>query len=52
MCRPAPRTAPDTRFQPLLGDTAAAANGGAVETVVLCSGKVYYDLVKQRYGIF
>ena len=41
---------PGTRFQAILGDDAAAANAATVDTVVLCSGKLYYDLVKQRWG--
>ena len=34
-------------FQPVIDD-AAIANADAVERVVLCSGKVYYDLVEGR----
>ena len=40
---------PGTHFQAILGDDAAAANAATVDTVVLCSGKLYYDLVKQRW---
>ena len=36
-------------FQPVIGDAGiAAADGDAVERVILCSGKVYYELVEQR----
>jgi 2-oxoglutarate dehydrogenase E1 component/2-oxoglutarate decarboxylase len=37
----------DSRFLPVLDD-AAAADPGAVTRVVLCSGKVFYDLLKER----
>jgi 2-oxoglutarate dehydrogenase E1 component len=33
------------RFQPVIGDTVDA---GAVRKVLLCSGKIYYDLVQAR----
>ncbi|XP_046736011.1 2-oxoglutarate dehydrogenase, mitochondrial-like [Diprion similis] len=35
-----------TSFQPVIGD--ATANSKSVQKVILCSGKVYYDLVGQR----
>lgn len=38
--------APGTSFKPVLGDTAVAAQ--SVQKVVLCSGKHYYALLKQR----
>src|SRR5262249_36301897 len=40
---PAPRAWPEGRFQPVIDDP--AANKDAVRRLVLCSGKVYYDLV-------
>src|SRR5207302_670922 len=33
------------RFQPVIGDT---LDTGAVRKVLLCSGKIYYDLVQAR----
>jgi 2-oxoglutarate dehydrogenase E1 component len=36
------------RFQHVLDDADAQADPGAVERVVLCSGKVYYDLLEER----
>jgi 2-oxoglutarate dehydrogenase complex dehydrogenase (E1) component-like enzyme len=36
------------RFQVVLSDAEARANPGAVSRVVLCSGKVYYDLLEER----
>jgi 2-oxoglutarate dehydrogenase E1 component len=36
------------RFQPLLDDADALEHPGAVERIVLCSGKVYYDLLEER----
>ena len=38
--------APGTTFQPVLGDASATAEG--VKRVMLLSGKLYYDLVKER----
>ncbi|XP_061576991.1 2-oxoadipate dehydrogenase complex component E1 [Cololabis saira] len=38
--------APGTSFRPVLGDTSVAAK--SVQRVVLCSGKHYYALLKQR----
>ncbi|KAG7230995.1 hypothetical protein INR49_025024 [Caranx melampygus] len=38
--------APGTSFKPVLGDTSVAAQ--SVQKVVLCSGKHYYALLKQR----
>lgn len=38
--------APGTSFRPILGDTTASAE--SVQKVVLCSGKHYYALLKQR----
>ncbi|KAJ8002641.1 hypothetical protein DPEC_G00161000 [Dallia pectoralis] len=38
--------APGTHFKPVIGDTAVTA--ARVQRVVLCSGKHYYALVKQR----
>jgi 2-oxoglutarate dehydrogenase E1 component len=35
-------------FQPVLGDVAVADRREEVTRLVLCSGKVYYDLVKER----
>nr|WP_210737425.1 multifunctional oxoglutarate decarboxylase/oxoglutarate dehydrogenase thiamine pyrophosphate-binding subunit/dihydrolipoyllysine-residue succinyltransferase subunit [Cellulomonas hominis] len=35
-------------FRPVIGDDAAAASAGRVDRVLLCSGKVYWDLVAQR----
>ncbi len=36
------------RFHEVLPDEAAAANPAAIRKVLLCSGRVYYDLVKKR----
>ncbi|XP_060932679.1 2-oxoadipate dehydrogenase complex component E1 [Limanda limanda] len=38
--------APGTSFKPVIGDTSASAE--SVQRVVLCSGKHYYALLKQR----
>uniref|UniRef100_H3DF05 2-oxoadipate dehydrogenase complex component E1 n=1 Tax=Tetraodon nigroviridis TaxID=99883 RepID=H3DF05_TETNG len=38
--------APGTSFRPVLGD--ASLSGDSVQRVVLCSGKHYYTLLKQR----
>ncbi|XP_034445220.1 probable 2-oxoglutarate dehydrogenase E1 component DHKTD1, mitochondrial [Hippoglossus hippoglossus] len=38
--------APGTSFRPVIGDTSASAE--SVQRVVLCSGKHYYALLKQR----
>jgi 2-oxoglutarate dehydrogenase E1 component len=35
-------------FHPVMDDAAAEGNRDAVERVVLCSGKVYYDLLEAR----
>lgn len=35
-------------FQPVLGETDSSIAGGRVSRVLLCSGRVYYDLVKER----
>ena len=37
----------DGRFQPVMDDSGAAARSGGVGRVVLCSGKVYYDLLAE-----
>ena len=34
-------------FQPVIGDAEAAARGG-VDRVIMCSGRVYYDLLARR----
>ena len=36
------------RFLPVLDDPIASANRDDVERVVLCSGKVFYDLIEER----
>ena len=39
----------ETHFQRLIPETdAAAKEPKAVEKLIFCSGKVYYDLVKER----
>jgi multifunctional 2-oxoglutarate metabolism enzyme len=35
-------------FQPVIGDDLAAAKASQVDRVLLCSGKVYWDLLAQR----
>nr|WP_029291306.1 multifunctional oxoglutarate decarboxylase/oxoglutarate dehydrogenase thiamine pyrophosphate-binding subunit/dihydrolipoyllysine-residue succinyltransferase subunit [Cellulomonas sp. HZM] len=35
-------------FQPVIGDEVAAAKAGQVDRVLLCSGKVYWDLLAER----
>ena len=35
-------------FRPVIGDDLAAAKAGQVDRVLLCSGKVYWDLLAQR----
>ncbi|GBQ26252.1 2-oxoglutarate dehydrogenase E1 component [Gluconacetobacter azotocaptans] len=37
-----------TSFRPVIGEIDPIANGDAVERVVICSGKVYYDLLAER----
>lgn len=37
---------PDTSFEPLIGDT--MQKGSEVKKILLCSGKVYYELVNER----
>ncbi len=39
---------PGSRFLPVIGETDAIAPGPEVKRVVLCSGKVYYDLLAER----
>ncbi|HWG38390.1 MAG TPA: multifunctional oxoglutarate decarboxylase/oxoglutarate dehydrogenase thiamine pyrophosphate-binding subunit/dihydrolipoyllysine-residue succinyltransferase subunit [Terriglobales bacterium] len=36
------------KFEPVLGDAAAAAASKPIQRVLLCSGKIYYDLAKAR----
>ncbi len=38
----------DSRFRTVIGETDAIAAGPEVKRVVLCSGKVYYDLLTER----
>ena len=40
--------APGTTFEPILGDAETEKNPGAVEKVLFVSGKLYYDLIKER----
>lgn len=35
-------------FRPVIGDDLAAAKAGQVDRVILCSGKVYWDLLAER----
>ena len=35
-------------FQPVIDDSRAASNPDAVRRLILCTGKIYYDLVKER----
>lgn len=39
---------PGTAFQPVLQDPLTLANPKAVQRIVLLSGKIYYDLAKER----
>jgi len=39
---------PGNSFRPIIGETEAIAADAAVRRVVLCSGKVYFDLAKAR----
>lgn len=39
---------PGTAFKPVLNDPVTAESPDTVEKVVFVSGKVYYDLVKER----
>lgn len=39
---------PGTRFQPVLGEIDALGPDADIERVVICSGKVYYDLLAER----
>lgn len=38
----------DVTFQPVLADHASPERGGDVQRAVLCSGKVYYDLISSE----
>ncbi|KAF9373606.1 hypothetical protein CPB97_000429 [Podila verticillata] len=40
--------APGTSFEPVLGDDSTEKDPSAVEKVLFVSGKLYYDLVKER----
>ncbi len=40
--------ADDTRFRPVIAEVDAIGEAAAVRRVVLCSGKVYYDLLAER----
>lgn len=37
-----------SRFKPVIGEVDSAINAAAVKRVLVCSGKVYYDLVQAR----
>ncbi|MDR3441089.1 2-oxoglutarate dehydrogenase E1 component [Telmatospirillum sp.] len=39
---------PGSRFRRVLGETAALVPDEAIRRVVLCTGKVYYDLIEER----
>ncbi len=39
---------PDTHFKRVIGETEKLADAEKVKRVVLCSGKVYYDLLQER----
>ena len=45
---PVAEMAGDSRFRTVIGETDAIAPGPEVKRVVLCSGKVYYDLISER----
>ncbi|GAA2243904.1 multifunctional oxoglutarate decarboxylase/oxoglutarate dehydrogenase thiamine pyrophosphate-binding subunit/dihydrolipoyllysine-residue succinyltransferase subunit [Rarobacter faecitabidus] len=38
-------------FRPVIGDEVAAGNAAGVDRVLLCSGKVYYDLLAKRTAL-
>lgn len=40
--------APGTSFEPVLGDNSTEKDPSAVEKVLFVSGKLYYDLIKER----
>ena len=42
---------PGTRFRPVLGDERAEADAARVTRVVLCSGKLFYELDAARKGL-
>lgn len=43
--------AEETRFQPVIGETDKIAPDDKVRRVIICSGKVYYDLYEKRAAL-
>ncbi|EIM89258.1 dehydrogenase E1 and transketolase domain-containing protein 1 [Stereum hirsutum FP-91666 SS1] len=42
---------PSTRFQPVLREPLQPENLASIKRVILCTGKIYHDLVKQRQSL-
>ena len=48
MATSTPRELAEGRFEPLIGDPIASENPDRVRRVLMCSGKVYYDVIEER----
>lgn len=42
---------PSNRFQPVIRDPIQPENLASIKHIILCTGKLYYDLVKQRQSL-